>query len=845
MASELSNRLAEIADRGEWRGADTLMAAARTDLDRSWVSLSPERRRMPGWVAAVGAAALILVLIGGVALWRPVSPVITEVPTPSTTVPTSSTTVPAPISGPAIVTPLEIVGDDAFYTGHFPTLAFGPDGLPVVSYLVQRGPEEFSFKIARCADRGCRDYSSETEIPVGTWAQPHSLLISNDGSPVIAFIDDETPQPAQPGPPNMRVKVASCSDPACTTHTVVDLGPGQGVGLLAVEGDRLLVIYQSLVDPEVAENVAVLCSDFTCATPGDPSALPGETWDFGAHRAVTSDGLPVLAYTTADFATGQNTMNLYFCTDVACTAGRSQQVADAPLNSFVTGLALDDSDIPTVAFTAADGHEIYVTRCGDPACSRASTPMSVGGRQPFNQMSLAIDSDGLPLVAFAVGMEADTPSIRVARCADSTCSEGATVIVAEAANPWGVIMAMGPGAIPHLIYSDPPAGPTLLVCGDQSCRAGAGETVAWDQSTSIVAVEPIGEILEGWAPIPNEDGLFGPGGGGAIREMAGNDSVVVAVGSACELVGGSSDCRAAVWRAESAYEWILVPDPPQGDLSAVVAGGPGFIAAGSTCGMSDFGPDCAPAMWTSRDGTAWRRAPHDETVFASCAQSEDPFCQVSIFNLVANGDGSAVASGQDGLGAAVWRSTDGESWARAEFEGGPGDVWFNQLIATGSGFVLFGESCTDTGCETRAWTSTNGSVWQEYQGAERLPGYLLDVTTYDGKLYAVGGEGPAWVSSDGISWATLDLGVEFEGEGLVRIFSLRSQLIAAGMRYDEATGIEDGVFLTSADGSTWTAWAADPDVFPRFGINDGVEFDGVLIAGGAGAGGPALWVFEP
>lgn len=812
------------------------------DIDRLVDELFAEadaaqlKRRVPlhkhPAVIVIAVAVALLFVLGGVSwlygLSSDDSPVITQAPTPSTSV-------PAPISGPATITPLEIAGDDGFYTGHFAIMAFGPEGLPAVSYLVENGPEQFSFKIARCADRVCGSFSSETEIPVGNWAQPHSLLISDSGLPVIGFIDNETPQPPQPGPPNMRVKIASCSDPACATHTVVDIGRGQGVGLLAVEEGRLLVIYQSLTDPEAPENVAVLCSDFTCTTQGDPSVLPGNSWDLGTHSAVTSEGLPVLAYTTGDFAAGQNTMNLYFCADVACRSGHSQPVADAPPNSFVAGLVLDQSDVPTVAFTAPEGFEIYVTSCEDPACRESSTPMSVGGRRPFNEMSLALGSDGMPLVAMAMGSEVGTPSIRMAVCADSICSEGTTAIVAEAANPWSVTMTMGPGDIPHLIYKDSSAGPILVVCGDQRCQGGVGGTVTWDQSASIVTVEPIGEILEGWTRIPNEDGLFGPGGGGGIRQMAGNGSVALAVGSACELVDGSSDCAAAVWRAESAYEWALVSDPPQGDLSAIVAGGPGFIAAGATCGIDDVGSDCAPAIWTSVDGTAWRRVPHDEAVFASCAQSEDPFCQVSIRHLAVSDDGFVVAAGQDGLGGGVWHSSDGEFWARAELDQRQGG--FDQLIVTGSEFVLMGGG--------RAWTSRDGAVWQESQGGDLFPAFLLDVTAYNGKFYGVGGEGPSWVSSDGISWEPLDVGVDFEGEGLVRIFSLPSQLIAAGMRYDEATGIEDGVFLTSADGTTWTAWATDPDVFPRAGINDAVAFDGALIAGGAGGTGPALWVYSP
>ena len=816
---------------------DRLVDELFAEADAAQLKPRVPLRKHPAVIVIAVAVALLFVL-GGVSwlygLSSDDSPVITQAPTPSTSV-------PAPISGPATITPLEIAGDGAFYTGHFATMAFGPTGLPTVSYLVEHGPEQFSFKIARCADRVCGSFSSETEIAVENWAQPHSLLISDSGLPVIAFVDIETQQPPQPGPPNMRVKIASCSDPACATHTVADLGPGQGVGLLAVEGGRLLVIYQSLVDPEVPENVAVLCSDFTCATQGDPSVLPGETWDLGTYSAVTSEGLPVLAYTTADFTAGQNAMNLYFCADVACRSGHSQPVADAPSNSFVAGLVLDQSDVPTVAFTASEGFEIYVTSCEDPACRESSTPMSVGGRRPFNGMSLALGSDGTPLVAMAMGPEVGTPSIRMAVCADSLCSEGTTAVVAEAANPWSVTMTMGPGDIPHLIYFDSSAGPILVVCGDQRCQGGAGGTVTWDQSASIATVEPIGEALEGWTQIPDENGLFGPGGGGGITQMAQNGSVAVAVGSACEIVDGSSDCAAAVWRAESAFEWALVSDPPQGDLTAIVAGGPGFIAAGATCGIDDVGSDCAPAIWTSVDGNAWQRAPHDEAVFASCAQSEDPFCQISMYHLAVGNDGSMVAAGQDGLGGGVWHSSNGASWARAELDGVPGAIWFDQLIATGSEFVLMGGG--------RAWTSTDGAVWQESQGGDLFPGYLLDVTTYHGKLYGVGGdtagEGSIWVSNDGISWEPLDSGVNFEGEGLVRIFSLPSQLMAVGMRYDEATGIEDGVFLTSADGTTWTALAADPDVFPRFGINDAVAFDGVLIAGGAGSTGPALWIYGP
>jgi hypothetical protein len=106
MASELNQLLTEIAERGEWRGADANMSAARADLDPGLVKLSPQRRRRPAWAFAFGAAALALVLIGGVALLWSVAdggtdvadevPAPTLAPEPATSAPPATDPVPAP-----------------------------------------------------------------------------------------------------------------------------------------------------------------------------------------------------------------------------------------------------------------------------------------------------------------------------------------------------------------------------------------------------------------------------------------------------------------------------------------------------------------------------------------------------------------------------------------------------------------------------------------------------------------------------------------------------------------------------------------------------------------------------
>ena len=62
-------------------------------------------------------------------------------------------------------------------------------------------------------------------------------------------------------------------------------------------------------------------------------------------------------------------------------------------------------------------------------------------------------------------------------------------------------------------------------------RAGVIETTAWHQSSIVGTVEPVGDVLTGWARIPDENGLYGPGGGGSIQAMARAGATIVAVGN--------------------------------------------------------------------------------------------------------------------------------------------------------------------------------------------------------------------------------------------------------------------------------------------------------------------------
>ena len=151
-----------------------------------------------------------------------------------------------------------------------------------------------------------------------------------------------------------------------------------------------------------------------------------------------------------------------------------------------------------------------------------------------------------------------------------------------------------------------------------------------------------------------------------------------------------------------------------------------------------------------------------------------------------------VSERTDDIDAAVWTSSDGESWERvvdAEgvFAGPPiqgtasGDVvdpgnrpslqWMRAVVAGGPGFVAVGEDDSQD-AQAAVWTSPDGRSWSRVPAdaqafgsrfAERHSVSLVRLfgvaAAEDGRLVAVGVDGPGtWtvgavlLSANGVSW---------------------------------------------------------------------------------------------
>ena len=147
-----------------------------------------------------------------------------------------------------------------------------------------------------------------------------------------------------------------------------------------------------------------------------------------------------------------------------------------------------------------------------------------------------------------------------------------------------------------------------------------------------------------------------------------------------------------------------------GRMTSVAVGGPGLVAAGAAGGRDG---DTDAAVWTSSDGNTWVRVDDDPAVFGGEPSRFGAASEQAINDLVAGSLG-VVAVGADIVpgdsDAAVWVSTDGLVWERLpddEVFGGAGDQVMRSVVQTADTVVAVGES---SGLAA-VWVSNDGREW--------------------------------------------------------------------------------------------------------------------------------------
>ena len=202
----------------------------------------------------------------------------------------------------------------------------------------------------------------------------------------------------------------------------------------------------------------------------------------------------------------------------------------------------------------------------------------------------------------------------------------------------------------------------------------------------------------------------------------------------------------------------------------------GIVAVGSTGGKA--------SLHTSVDGSTWTT-----TRFESEAD----------LRAVVEAEGKIVAVGShkeaDGhIGAAVFVSTDGETFAEIDLSGEGSVSLHGAVHGVGTFVAVHSESTVMVSADAESWSKVETGIEAETEAEAALHGVVFA----EGRFVAVGDGGVILESADGQAWSRVEAGVEA---------SLRTVTHANGVFVAAGT---EGEVAVSFDGETWgSATVAD------------------------------------
>lgn len=154
-----------------------------------------------------------------------------------------------------------------YYTGT--SLAIDPNGLPLVSYVINGGSTGFQLIVSRCGNWTCTVVSNKNIAALNS-DYAHALTIGADGLPVVGF-SAIVPGRIVPRLTYFAVLAAHCGDWACSTHSTAEAWQGQTALSIAIGVDgspvfsHLRQISGGPGDPGPKELRFTKCNSLTCA----------------------------------------------------------------------------------------------------------------------------------------------------------------------------------------------------------------------------------------------------------------------------------------------------------------------------------------------------------------------------------------------------------------------------------------------------------------------------------------------------------------------------------------------------------------------------------------------------
>ncbi len=372
----------------------------------------------------------------------------------------------------------------------------------IASLLTVSGPWSTGTAIGSApAEAGLSEISVDSISTLRAFGGLSSIALNAAGNPVIAY------QAYDP----FDLGLVVCNDADCKgDDEVIRVGSGSTAGPWP-RGLRPRMVLDRSGNPIIAHaNFAFRsewlthCTDATCS--GEPPFSDANT-----VRLPVRQGIQPLGYDLAlDFA-GNPTISdvmdirgdaaghtnvplgtqlaLLRCNDPSCIGGGdTYSVVDEGLGGTTssytsTSVAIDEFGFPVIGYFASG--LLRVAHCNDPGCAGGdesiSTVAGIAGVYPHIPfVDIALDSAGVPVIAYSAGPEAGPATLSLIHCGDRNCLADSTNVAigtvdAGSLQPFSLALDGHDRVV--LAFTDNAGQLMLIGCNDTNCVGGDEITI--------------------------------------------------------------------------------------------------------------------------------------------------------------------------------------------------------------------------------------------------------------------------------------------------------------------------------------------------------------------------------
>ena len=250
---------------------------------------------------------------------------------------------------------------------------------------------------------------------------------------------------------------------------------GTSMSMTMTSADTPVIAYY---DSAYNDLKLAICDTLGCDYPATSIIAATNESGFYSAVAVTSSGIPVVAFHESSASGSVNNIKLAICNNAACTSPVISQLDGWAMTGADVDIAMNASDIPVISYhdigAGGIGGAVKVVVCNNSACTTpAMTTLDTFGTM---NGSLALTSTGAPVISY---YDFWNSALKLSICADATCTSNSLVTLDSDGDVGRFTsLALTSDDVPIVSYIDYTNSTLkLAVCNNTACASPTLKTI--------------------------------------------------------------------------------------------------------------------------------------------------------------------------------------------------------------------------------------------------------------------------------------------------------------------------------------------------------------------------------